>query len=222
MSTILLGIHWISYFHSLVLSTVAIGMLALFTYPTITAVIEPLMLRSKFEPRHLILAVIALFGVYLLVPEFSMSNQHTKGIVIGIGSALAYSVRNILLKRGVANTDGTVLMFYQLLGVTVIFWPLLLLVPADIPRQITENWQGILILGVITTAAGHSMFVRSFRHFNITTVSIISNLTPLFGIILGFLVLKEIPTGNVYLGGSIILSTTLVEGYFSMREKAAT
>lgn len=46
---ILLGGHWVTYFYALQLSTVAIGMLSLFTYPVITALLEPLILKTSFQ-----------------------------------------------------------------------------------------------------------------------------------------------------------------------------
>ena len=42
LSAVLLGTHWITYFYALKLSNVAIGMLSLFTFPVITALLEPL------------------------------------------------------------------------------------------------------------------------------------------------------------------------------------
>lgn len=55
----LMGAHWVAYFYALKLSSVAIGMLSLFTYPVLTAFLEPLMLKTKFQRIHLLLA---LFG----------------------------------------------------------------------------------------------------------------------------------------------------------------
>ncbi|MDT0648019.1 DMT family transporter, partial [Zunongwangia sp. F260] len=66
----LMGIHWVTYFHSLSLSSVAIGMLSIYTYPVITTFLEPLLLKTRFSKMHLGLAVLVLFGIYFLVPEF--------------------------------------------------------------------------------------------------------------------------------------------------------
>ena len=55
ISSILMGTHWIAYFISLKLSNVAIGMLSVFTYPVITAFLEPILLKNKFKKSNLIL-----------------------------------------------------------------------------------------------------------------------------------------------------------------------
>ncbi|MDP4680797.1 MAG: DMT family transporter, partial [Cyclobacteriaceae bacterium] len=68
-------------------------------------------------------------------------------------------------------------------------------------------------LGIFTTAIGHTMFVVSFKNFSITAVSIISNLTPLFGIILGYFVLGEAPQGKALIGGAIIMTSVIAESF---------
>ena len=64
-SSVLFALHWISYFYALQVSSVAIGMLSLFTFPVITAIIEPIYFKTKFNKRHLILAVLVFIGLYV-------------------------------------------------------------------------------------------------------------------------------------------------------------
>ncbi|MDH5609451.1 MAG: DMT family transporter, partial [Cyclobacteriaceae bacterium] len=172
LGSLFMAAHWVSYFYALRLSTVAIGMLSLFTYPVITALLEPLVLRTKFEVQHLFLSLIAFVGVFLLVPEFSLTNQATMGVVVGVGSSVMYSFRNLLMKMNLANTGSMTLMYYQLLIITLLLWPVLFIFPLDIRQDILlSNWKPLLLLGVFTTAVGHTLFVGSFRYFSITTVS---------------------------------------------------
>ena len=53
-----MGTHWVTYFYALQWSNVAIGMLSLFTYPVITALLEPLFFNTRFQLRHLILGAL--------------------------------------------------------------------------------------------------------------------------------------------------------------------
>ncbi len=67
ISSLFMAAHWVTYFYALKLSNVALGMLSLFTYPVITALLEPLFLKSKFNPSHLVLgAMVYCIGVYCL------------------------------------------------------------------------------------------------------------------------------------------------------------
>lgn len=207
---ILLGGHWVTYFYALRLSSVAVGMLALFTYPVISAILEPLVLKTRFDPWTIILALISLAGLFFLVPELSFDNQYTLGITIGVISAIFYSFRNILIKKQIGGQSGITIMFYQLLVVSVLGWPMLW-IESTSWSAVSGNWQGLLVLGLLTTATGHTLFTFSFRHFSVSTVSILSALTPLIGTFYGYIVLSEVPTGNTLIGGGIIFSTVLAE-----------
>ena len=73
ISSLFMAAHWISYFYALKLSNVALGMLSLFTFPVITALLEPFFLKTKFNPIYLILGTIILIGIYILAPEFNLA-----------------------------------------------------------------------------------------------------------------------------------------------------
>lgn len=211
-STVLFGVHWVTYFYALHYSTVAIGMLSLFTYPVFTALLEPIIVKTKIKAIDLGLAVLAFTGVFFLVPGLDLNNQVTQGILFGLLSAIAYSFRNLLLKLNAGQHSGITLMFMQVLGLSVLLSPVFFTSDIEVHSSaILKDWQPLLILGLFTTALGHTLFVVSFRHFSITAISILSTLTPLIGIVLGFLFLGEIPEGNVWLGGALISISVVVE-----------
>jgi drug/metabolite transporter (DMT)-like permease len=81
-----------------------------------------------------------------------------------------------------------------------------------VPQQLPY----IFILGVVTTALGHTLFLNSFKHFTIGTASIISSIQPIFGILIAMVFLGEIPHYKSLIGGSIILLTVIIE---SLRSK---
>lgn len=207
-SGILLGLHWVTYFHALQLSNVAIGMLSLFTFPIFTAFIEPLLTKARFQPAHLFLGLLTLVGMYFLVPEIDPANTQFQAVGWGTLSAFCYALRNVLMKNQVTNYSGTVLMFYQIVVICLMLSPMLLFLG---PGDIAQQWQPVLLLALLTTVVGHTLFLLSFKHFSITTASIMSCTQPIFGILLGAIFLKEYPSWNTYLGGGIILLVVVIE-----------
>lgn len=208
VSGILMGVHWVAYFFALKWSNVAIGMLSLFTYPTMTALLEPLLLKTKFQRHHLILSLIVLLGIYFLAPTLTFNNSMTQGLLMGLLSALSYSLRNILLKTQVTTFNGSVLMFYQMLVIIIILSPLLfyyeeILSPSQLPF--------LIFLGLITTSVGHTIFLNSFKHFSVSTASIMSGIQPIYGIIIAIIFLNEIPSWRSWVGGALILLTVVIE-----------
>jgi len=203
-----MALHWITYFFALQWSNVAIGMLSLFTYPIITVFLEPFFMPVQLQKRHLLLGILILVGIYFLVPEFDLKNTATQGLLIGLFSALAYSLRNLILKKHNAMGNGSIQMIYQLGVIVLLLLPVLWIYPeADLSSQ----WPYLLVLGAVTTALGHTLFLSSFSHFSISTASILSSVQPLFGVLLGALFLSEIPNLKSIFGGLLILTTVVLE-----------
>ncbi len=205
--------HWVSYFYALKLSNVALGMLSMYTFPVMTALLEPFFSKQKLNGIHVLLGILVLVGVYILVPNFSLENDEAKGILLGVFSALCYALRNLTTKKHVTNYNGSMIMLYQLIVIAILLLPVLFL--SDI-SNIQSQIPLLLIIGLLTTAIGHSMIVNSLKHFSVSTASIISSVQPIFGIIIAYIFVTEIPSTNTYIGGSLILLTVIVE---SIRSK---
>ena len=214
-SGVLMGMHWITYFISLKLSSVAIGMLSVFTYPIITSFLEPIMLNSKFKKSNLLLGLMVLVGIYFLAPEISMKNDQFIAVGFGVFSALCYSIRNIYMKAKSSQYEGSILMVYQLIIVSVLLSPVFYFYDVN---GLGVSLPAILILALLTTAIGHTLFVYSFRNFSISAASIISGVQPIYGIIIGMIVLGEYPGVRTIIGGSVILGTVLIESIRSFKE----
>lgn len=214
LSSVFLGIHWITYFYALKFSNVALGMLSLFTFPVITALLEPLFIKSKLSPIHIILGIIVIIGIYILAPEFDFESSQVKGVLLGLFSAVCYALRNLILKQHIGQYSGTALMMYQILILSVLLLPFMFVMDVS---HITTQFPYVIILALVTTAIGHSMFIHSLRYFSVSTASIINSLQPIFGIVMAYFFLKEIPSWNTFFGGSLILTTVIIESIRSRR-----
>jgi drug/metabolite transporter (DMT)-like permease len=219
-SGILLGLHWTTYFYALQLSNVAIGMLSLFTYPVITAILEPIILKTKILKIHLVLSLLVLVGIYFLVPDFSLQNNQFKAVGFGVLSAFCYALRNVAMKSKIDAYNGSVLMVYQLLAIAIFWSPFFFLLDSS---NLVTYLPATILLAVLTTSIGHTLFLHSLKHFSTTTASIISCIQPIYGILIAFIVLKEIPELSTLIGGFIILSTVFAESIrLNQSQKNAT
>ena len=214
ISGFLMGAHWVTYFYALKLANVALGMLSIFTYPIITAFLEPLFTKQKLNLIHILLAVLVFFGVFILIPEFSFENDEFKGILLGILSAFFYAIRNLTVKKQVKNYNGSMLMFYQMIVVFILLIPILLY--SDL-SNVYSQIPFLILVALLTTAIGHTMLVNSLKHFSAATASIISSVQPIFGIIIAYIFINEIPSPNTFIGGSLVLLTVVIESFRSKK-----
>ena len=214
ISGVFMAAHWVTYFYALKLSNVALGVLSLYTFPILTALLEPLFLKVKFNPIYLVLGLMVLLGLSILVPELSLESNQVKGILFGVFSALCYAIRILILKQHVAHYNGTMLMFYQTVLVTILLFPVLFFMDVS---GLQSQFPYLILLALLTTAIGHSLMLHSLKFFTATTTTIISSLQPIFGIILAYFFLSETPTTKTFIGGSIILLTVVVESIRSRK-----
>lgn len=216
LGALFMGIHWITYFYALKFSNVALGMLSLFTYPVITALLEPLFFKVKLNPIHILLGVVVLIGIYVLAPDFDLQSAQVKGVLLGVISALFYSLRLLLLKKYTDKYHGSMLMFYQISILSVVLFPVLFTMDTS---GIQTQFTAVLLLALLTTTIGHTLFLQSLKYFSVSTASIISSIQPIFGIIIAYIFLNEIPTWNTFWGGALILSTVVIESIRSQKSR---
>ena len=182
--------------------------ISLFTYPAITAILEPIILKTKILKIHLILSVLVLVGIYFLVPDFDLQNDDFKAVGFGVFSAFCYATRNIIMKTKINQYDGSLLMVYQLLIITVILSPFTYYLDTS---KVVEYLPPTILLALLTTAVGHTLFLSSLKHFSTVTASIVSCSQPVYGIIIGMIFLQEYPKMTTIIGGGIIILTVFIE-----------
>ncbi|RMF90256.1 MAG: DMT family transporter [Planctomycetota bacterium] len=204
-----LCMHWALYFMALKISTAAVAILAIHTYPVITALIEPFLFREKLKGLDVLLAVLVFSGVAIMTPSPDPSNATTRGILLGIASGLFFMVRNLLTRKYVQQYSSSMLMFWQVLVTGVLLLPVVLVdrETGYVPRDV-----GLLfLLGIVFTALPHTLFSASFRHLSAKTVGVLATLLPLYAGILGYFIHGETVTWRTLIGGAVILGGIVFE-----------
>lgn len=208
---VFLGIHWVTFFHAMQVSSVAVGMLAMFSFPVITILLEPIFSKSPLQGKDIIAGLVVVAGLTVMVGEDLSSWQGpiVQGVLWGVISAVLFSLRNLWQKYRFAQVSSDALMFHQVLAVA-----LLLVVFIDIPavsQLQPPDWLNLVLLGLISTATAHTLLSYCLKQLTAKSVALISCLQPLLAAILAWLVLGEVPGLSVVLGGSIILGVVLYE-----------
>lgn len=198
----LLAFHWFTFFYSIQISSVAIGILGVSTFSIFSALLEALFFKEKFCYKNLIPALLSVVGIYIILPEFSFENEITQGLFWAIVSGLAFALISFLNRKQVQTYTGSIVAFYQDISATLVLVPVLFFV------DFTPNWTGIgqlILLGGIFTAVAHTLFITGLGTIKVHKASVIANMEPVYGIIFAFFLLNETPSWNVLLGGAIIV-----------------
>ncbi|RJE77889.1 permease [Pseudoalteromonas sp. MSK9-3] len=214
---VVVGLHWVTYFAGMQMAGIAIGIIAFFTYPVITVFLEPFFTQKQLKRKDIICAVVVLTGIYLLIPEASLGNQVTLGIITGVSSGALFSLRNLLQKRYFSHYGGPQTMLYQTLVASLMLCAFVT-VP---PSALSQSHLGLILLaGIVFTALPHALFASSLRHLSATTAGLISCLQPLYATLLAFMLLAEKPSIVTLIGGLLVVSTAFFETWSVTRNKA--
>lgn len=212
---VLLAFHWVCFFASIQLSTVAIGLLTFSTFPVFTAVLEPLVLKEPWRWRDGLFAGIALIGVALVVPSWSQEDPYFLGAMWGIASGLSFAVLALVNRHLVKRYSGAVIAWYQDVIAAVV------LVPFVVQTAATPTWADVgllLLLGLVFTAVAHTLFIQGMAVVRAQTASLIASLEPLYGIGAAALLLGQVPVLQVWLGGALILGVVAAQTWLGHEE----
>jgi drug/metabolite transporter (DMT)-like permease len=183
-------------------SSVALALITFSTFPVFVTFLEPLFFREKLHTIDVVLAVVALGGIVLLVPNFDPGDRATQGVLWGVASGLTFAILSLLNRKHVRQHSSLTIALYQDLFAAVALVPFVVLEwPTFAPRDVLL----LGVLGVLCTAVAHSLFIAGLHGIKAGTASMIACLEPVYGAILAAILLDEVPSARTLLGGAIVL-----------------
>lgn len=210
LSGLLMTAHLVFFFTAVQTTDVSLAMLALYTYPIITILLEPMVSKEKLSRLHLLMGIIMFIALIIMAPEFDLNNQGVQGILWGVAGAFFFASRNLVSRYRLQEVSGLSQMFYQVVVAAV------LLIPLALPRLSFAqfdawDWAQLFTLSWVFALVPHTLFVVSLKSIKAQTASLIATIQPIYGVIFAFVFLAEIPAWTTLLGGSIILSLAIFE-----------
>lgn len=201
-----LALHWTSFFQSIQVSSVAIGTITFSTFPLFLTFLEPVIYREKLCAKSIVSAIVLLVGVIITIPEFSMENQVTVGIIWGMISSLTYAVITLANRYFSGKYQGRIVSLYEQGTAAIILLPALFFVKATWRVQ---DVIGVALIGCICTAFAYSLYISAQKKVKAQTAGLISGMETVYGILYAFILLGEVPTVREIIGGVVILSVGL-------------
>lgn len=207
LSGAVLAVHWFTFFHSIQISTVAIGLLTFSTFPLFVTFMEPYFFAEQLRPFDILVAMVVIVGLALVIPEFDFSNNITQGVFLGVLAGFTFAALSLLNRRHVQTYSPLIVAFYQYSFAAIFTLPILVHVWIPPTRQ---DILLLFILGVVCTALAQTLYIHSLVHIKAQLASVVSGLEPVYGIIFALVLLGEIPSRRTIVGGVIILGAVFL------------
>jgi len=200
------ALHFGLYIGSLAFTSIAHSLALIYTAPIFVAIFSLIFLKENLSIRQWMGILVAVLGVAVLAgfePEFT--RRMLIGDLLAVGSAIAFGIYSV---AGRSQKDRYPLFVYA--GVVYTLAALWLMPPAVAsftPDGYTLAAVGsILFLGTLPLGLGHTLYNAALRRVSATYVNLIATQEVTGGIILGILLLGEIPTLNSLIGVLITLA----------------
>jgi len=163
------------------------------------AVISALFLKEPI-PRYKYAGIImVILGIIILAGfEPFLTRQMLLGDIMALASAFCLALYSIAGRREKNNYPLLKYVFwvYFLSAVFLLPWALKDFV---LPSAYKE-WAALLLLGLVPTTLGHTLYNAGIRHIHPTYANLISTQEVTGGVLLGCIFLNEIPSKNSIIG----------------------
>jgi drug/metabolite transporter (DMT)-like permease len=198
----ILSVHWVSFFQSIQVSSVAVGLLSYSTFPVFTTFLEPAFFKERVVKSNVFFSFLCLFGVFLIIPDFTIDDTTFQGVLWGLLSGFTFAILAIFNRKLMQRLSPLTIAFYQDSFAMLFLFPFYFLLRPSLSNQSIVL---LIILGTVCTAGSHTLFIKGLKHIKAQTASIISALEPVYGILFASLFLHEIPSLRTVSGGILIL-----------------
>ncbi len=208
--------YWFTFFLTAKISNASVALVTLATSSLWIGFLSPLFFLTPIKFNQIILGLNALFGMYII---HSDDFVYGTGFYLGLGSAVLGAIVTIFSSKFSKVYDSQTIAFYQMLGAwlgTCLYLPILKSLDpsaniALMPDRI-QDALAIFGLAAVFSVFAYSALIRVLKTVSPFVVSLTSNLSPLYGIVIALIIngKSEIMSIYFYSGSIIIIASIFV------------
>jgi len=219
---VVVALHWICFFGSVKLAgSSSVTLVCMATGAFFTALIEPLVLKTRFQKKDLLLGLLVIPGMALVVGN--VNSEMWLGIVVGLLSAFLASVFSVWNKMIIDKADPKDITFLEMssgwLFISLIL-PFVIQFDEDIAfMPVGMDWIYLLILALVCTTLAYVLSLHALKHLSAFTSTLTYNLEPVYGILIAYFYLGEKLSAGFYLGVVIILGAVFLNPILNRKQE---
>jgi len=225
---VVVALHWLTFYGAIKLANASVAAACIGLAPVFLAGLEPWVMRTRFDPRELLLGALVVPGVALVVGGVPVA-MHA-GIVVGTVSALLVALFGALNKRYVEQAEPLTMTFVEL-GAGGLFLSLAALAWTFVQGGVDAvHWLPglrdsgyLLLLALGCTLLPFALSLVALRRLSAFQAQLAVNLEPVYAVALAALLLGEQRElgPSFYAGVAIILGAVLAHPWLVPARPAA-
>lgn len=201
----LFGAHWITYFISVKLSTPSMAILSVSSFGIHMIYLNWIIKGQRPALSSILTVLVALIGIYLIVPEFTLKNDLTSGILVGLVSAFFFALLPFQQQKH-QEINSMVRAFGQYAFALPIF---LIFISESNWSLSNQDWWYLVILGIVCTVGAHTLWLRATTYLDANTTSLIFYLGTPIAMTTSYFFLNEEMSTPKLIGAGLIISANV-------------
>jgi drug/metabolite transporter (DMT)-like permease len=198
------ALHFLFYIASLEFTTIAHSLAIVYTSPIFIAIMSAVFLGEPLARRKYAGIVVAIAGIAILTGfEPALTPRMLFGDLLALGSAITFGFYSVF---GRSQRDRYPLLTYAFMvyGLAAL-WMAPAAIAAFRPVYSLRALLGIVLLGVFPLGIGHTLYNAAVRRVHAAYANLIATQEVTGGIILGLIILNEVPSANSIVGAVVAL-----------------
>jgi len=213
---LLIALHWIFFFKAIKVSTVSITLSVFSLGAFFASLLEPIFYGRKVLWYEVFFGLVIIAGLGLIM---KVEINYLDGMLYALLSIILGVLFTLMNGKLIVNHDSSVIAFYEF-AAGVAFISIYFLYQqqftADFFVLTANDWILLLVLASVCTAYAFTASVKVMQKLTPYTVMLTTNLEPVYGIVLAYLILggKEKMSMEFYIGAMVIVITVILNGVF--------
>ena len=216
------GLHWMSFFKAIQLSTASLGILCLATTTLHVTWLEPIIMKRKFSWTEFFLGLLIILGIYFISSDFNP--QQYEALIYGLISALLAALFAVYNAQMAEKISTSIITFYEMLA-AFIFISFIFLIQGELNSELfnmtISDLLWLLFLGIACTSIAFLVTIEIVKILGTFTVSLSINLEPVYTMILAVVILSEhqLLNSRFYIGSFVIVLVVILNAWIKNIQK---
>ncbi len=216
------GLHWMTFFKAIQLSTASLGILCLATTTLHVTWLEPIIMKRKFSWTEFFLGLLIILGIYFISSDFNP--QQYEALIYGLISALLAALFAVYNAKMAEEISTSIITFYEMLA-AFIFISFIFLIQGELNLELFKmtisDLLWLLFLGIACTSIAFLVTIEIVKILGTFTVSLSINLEPVYTMFLAIVILSEhqLLNSRFYIGSFVIVLVVILNAWIKNIQK---